>query len=102
MADYRIVCTTHSPVDEPSRRTHIVAVGTGTDPGHADIKWSLDDVLLAIRRGDRFYVKGERSARIAWVEPYVCSFCRRTYIRTTPDDVTDNNLDNLRRCQWQT
>jgi hypothetical protein len=54
-----------------------------------------------MRRGDRFYTQGVHSGKIALVEPYVCTRCQRTYIRSRADSVEDNNLDNLRVCAWQ-
>lgn len=100
MANYRIVCTNQEPVNQPTTHAHIVAVGTGTDPNRADTRWSLQEVLTAMDRGDTFYTQGVSSGKIASVEKYVCGLCRRTYIRSTPDAVYDNNLDSLRRCNW--
>ena len=100
MARFRIVCTNQEPVCLPNNRAHIVAVGTGDDPDKADQKWTLDQVLAAMDRGDTFYTKGKHSERVAAVEKFNCHLCRRTYIRSTPDAVQDNNLDNLRRCNW--
>lgn len=99
MADYRIVCTVQEPADQPPTHAHIVAVGTGTDPAQAAKRWTLDEVLTAMDRGDRFYTQGERTGRVALVEKYVCARCRRTYIRSNPDAVADNNLDGLRPCR---
>ena len=101
MASYRIVCTEQEPFNEPTSHAHIVAVGTGTDPDKADKRWTLDEVLSAIDRGDTFYTKGKQSGKTAIVEKYTCTLCRRMFIRSRPDAVTDNNLDSLRRCQWQ-
>jgi hypothetical protein len=98
VATYRIVCTEQVPVNEPNRRAHIVAVGTGTDPTRYTRRWSLDEVLTAMDRGDRFYTQGVQSGKVANVEKYVCQNCRRVFIRSTADAVADNNLDNLRRC----
>lgn len=100
MANYRIVCTNQEPVNQPTTHAHIVAVGTGTDPNKADARWSLQEVLTAMDRGDTFYTQGTSSGKIARVEKYVCTLCRRTYIRSSPDAVHDNNLDNLRQCRW--
>jgi hypothetical protein len=58
---------------------------------------SLDQVLYAMRLGDSFYTQGEQSGIVAEVEQYHCWHCQRTYIRSRPDAVTDNNLDNLPR-----
>src|SRR5260221_14252477 len=99
MSRYRIVCTEREPVTEPTTHAHIVAVGTGTDTDKADKRWTLNEVLTAIDRGDVFYTEGVTSGKIALVEKYVCSLCQRTWIRSTPDAVKDNNLDSLRRCR---
>ena len=98
MASYRIICTDQVPVTEPNRTAHIVAVGTGTDPGRYNRRWALDEVLSAMDGGDRFYTQGVQSGRVANVEKYTCVNCRRTFIRSTADAVADNNLDNLPRC----
>ena len=95
---YRIVCTDQQPFYQPTTHAHIVAVGTGTDPTRYDRRWSLDEVLVAMSRGDTFYTKGVQSGKEANVEKYECSLFRRTFIRSTPDAVQDNNLDNLPRC----
>lgn len=100
MSQYRIVCTDQEPITQPTTHAHIVAVGTGSDPNKADTRWTLDEVLTAMDKGDVFYTQGETSGKIARVEKYVCSLCYRTWIRSTPDAVKDNNLDFLRRCSW--
>lgn len=97
---YRIVCTVQEPASAPPSHQHIVAVGTGDDPNKAENRWSLDEVLAAMKKGDTFYTKGINSGKTAEVEKYECSRCQRTYIRSTPDAVPDNNLDNLRRCNF--
>lgn len=100
MANYRIVCTNQEPVTQPTTHAHIVTVGTGADPNKADKRWSLQEVMNAMDRGDAFYTQGVSSGKIAWIEKYNCALCRRTYIRSTPDAVHDNNLDSLRQCLW--
>jgi len=54
MARYRIVCTEQEPVIEPTTHAHIVAVGTGTGPDKADQRWTLNEVLAAMDKGDSF------------------------------------------------
>ena len=98
MARYRIICTRQEPASAAPSHQHIVAVGTGTEPRHYTHLWTLAQVLEAMRRGETFYTQGEQSGKIAEVEQYYCSYCRRTYIRSYRDAVTDNNLDNLPRC----
>jgi hypothetical protein len=76
-----------------------VAIGAYDDPGGAYRYWRLDQVLAALDRSDRFYVRGERSRVVAWVQKYVCEDCGRTFIRTNADATADNNLDNLPACR---
>lgn len=97
MAKYRITCTRQEPASAAPSHQHIVAVGTGNQPGYYTHEWSLDQVLQAMRRGDSFYTQGQRSGMVAGVESYRCSPCGRTFIRSHADAVTDNNLDNLPR-----
>ena len=101
MARHRIVCTEQQPHHQPTTHAHIVAVGTGTDPNKADQRWTLQQVLDAMDRGGVFYTVGVQSGKVALVEKYNCTRCWRTHIRSAPDAVTDNNLDSLRRCNWQ-
>lgn len=98
MARYRITCTTQQPPQLPNDRAHIVAVGTGSSPSGQDKYWTLSEVLAAMTRGDTFYTFGEVSGKEASVDKYVCPYCSITHIRSSPDAVKDNNLDNLRRC----
>lgn len=101
MAQYRIVCTNQEPIGVPHSHAHIVRVGTGTDPEAADQRWTLDEVLRAMDEGNIFYTQGTSSGKIALVEKYICARCQRWYIRSKPDAVSDNNLDNLRTCRWK-
>jgi len=98
MTSYRIICTTQEPVHQPTTHAHIVAVGTGPTAQHYTQRWTLDQVIAAMDRGDTFYTRGETSGREARVEKYTCTTCWRTFIRSTPDAVHDNNLDSLPRC----
>lgn len=97
MARYRITCTEQEPVAAPVSHQHIVRVGTGSDDGWSR-KWTVNEVLTAMREGDQFYTQGKTSGKVAQVEPYTCTRCQRTYIRSAADSVADNNLDNLPRC----
>ena len=98
MATYRIVCTDRQPSGHSNQRAHIVAVGAGDDQNKAQRKWTLDEVLRAIDRGDLFYTKGVNTGKVALVETYTCATCRRVYIRSVADKVADNNLDSIRPC----
>lgn len=98
MAQYRITCTNQLPFGEPPQHAHIVAVGTGTAAGY-DTLWTLDQVLLAMSNGHVFYTVSPSTNKIALVENYYCSKCSRYHIRSSPDAVTDNNLDSLPYCK---
>lgn len=98
---YRIVCTEQEPVWNDPHHAHIVAVGVGTEPSAANARWTVGEVLAAMKRGDTFYTKGIYSGRVAEVHPYQCQRCSRPSIRSAADAVSDNNLDNLRTCSWK-
>jgi hypothetical protein len=101
MASYRIVCTIQAPADHAPSHQHIVAVGTGEDPDHADRRWTLQQVLDAMGRGDSFHTVGIYSGVLAVVEQYWCGRCARWFIRSHADAALDDNLDNLRRCNFK-
>jgi hypothetical protein len=98
MATYRIVC-----VETRYAHRHITHVGTGTDPAHANRDWTVAQVRSAIRDGDRFYTQSPSTNRTADVEPYNVVVNGETIytIRSSPDAIHDNNLDNLRVCSWK-
>lgn len=100
MTTYRIVCTNQEPATEPPQHAHIVAVGIGDDPNRATQRLTLAEVIQMIDRGDQFYTQGVQSGKVAKVEKYACQYCRRYHIRSAADAVKDNNLDNLRICNW--
>lgn len=99
MAQYRIICTTQVPPQVPNDRAHIVAVCTGSSASKCDRYWKLSEVLAAMDCGDTFYTFGELSRKTASVHKYICPFCSQTHIRSSPDAVKDNNLDNLPKCE---
>ncbi len=99
MVRYRIVCTRQEPLDKPHDAAHIVSVGVGNDPEKADIPMTLKQVLEAMNSGDSFYTKSPSTGKEASVDPYECKTCRRSTIRSSPDAIKDNNLDNLRTCR---
>ena len=98
--DYRIVCTEQSPFGNPPDHAHIVAVGTGHESSSASYRWTLDEVLVAMGNGHRFFTHGDRSGQTALVTAFWCPSCLRNHIRSMPDAVSDNNLDSLPYCRW--
>ena len=86
MATYRIVCTDQEPSGHSHQHAHIVAVGIGDDPSKVQRKWTLDEVLGAIDRGDLFYTKGMNTGKVALVAPRAVASTsgpRPTKLRTT-------------------
>jgi hypothetical protein len=98
VASYRIVCV---ETEHPHR--HITHVGTGTEPEHANKRWTVAEVRVALFNGDRFYTISPSTGKAADVRPDDCKYagCTVKTIRSTADAVTDNNLDNLRVCSWR-
>jgi Protein of unknown function (DUF3892) len=99
MATHRIVCTEQSSPGSYGHG-HILAVGTGSDPAGADERWTVQQVRAAIADGTRFYTVSPSTGKVADVTRYDC-WCGIKTIRSTPDAVYDNNLDNLRLCNWR-
>jgi len=99
MTTYRIVCTKQEPASKPPKHAHIVSVGVGDDPNNASAQFSLAEVINKMSAGDKFYTKGIQSGKVASVEKYWCAHCQQNHIRSSPDAVQDNNLDNLRLCR---
>ena len=94
----RIVCT--DKVTSPGRtHPHIVSVGTGTDPGRASDRFSIEQVRAQIAAGTRFFTISLSTGAEAEVEPFDCPVCAFRTIRSNPNHVTDNNLDTLRPCR---
>jgi hypothetical protein len=50
------------------------------------------------REGDRFYTVSPTTGKAALVELYDCPSCKTPTIRSAPDWVTDNNVDNISIC----
>ena len=100
MAQHRIVCTTQEPIYRPTTHAHIVSVGTGTSSNRADTEWTLSEVLNAMANGHVFYTVSPSTSKVALVRAVACERCRHTIIRSSADAVTDNNLDNLRTCNF--
>lgn len=99
MARHRIVCTEQEPRSAPHDAAHIIAVGTGSMADKAEQRWTLDQVLNAIKEGNQFYTVSPSTGKEANVSKYECRGCGRSTIRSGADSVTDNNLDNLRQCR---
>lgn len=100
MARRRIVCTDQEPTGNP-HDAHIEAVGVGDDPESADARLTVDEVYQAMDAGDTFYTKSQETGKEAEVHKFNCRHCGQKTLRSTADDHEDNNLDNLRECNWK-
>jgi hypothetical protein len=94
--NYLVVCS-NRPEITPEHR-HLVSIGTGTEPGRAHNRvWTVAQVYAAFDRADVFFTESPTTKRTARVEKFTCS-CGQIGLRSNPDQVTDNNLDNLPGC----
>jgi hypothetical protein len=95
MAAYQIIC-----VEKEHPHRHITAVGIGVETRQAPTKLNVQQVRAAIRSGDRFYTVSPSTGKTADVLPDDVPVNGRIIetIRSTPDAVSDNNLDNMRAC----
>ncbi len=102
MADYKIICTDQEPVYQPTTHAHIVSVGIDTNnDSRADDKHTKQQVIQNIELGtDRYYTVGQITGIRAFVEVSYCQYCSGKIIKSTPDSTRDNNLDYIRRCEW--
>lgn len=101
MSTFRIVCTEQVPAHGHPTRERIVAVGVSENGLAANQRFTVEEVVARIDRGDVFYTVGTTSGKVAIVEKYWCLTCAAWHIRSHADSVADNNLDSLRYCQWQ-
>jgi hypothetical protein len=99
MTAYRVICTNQEPASQPPQHAHIVSIGVGITPDHYNQRFTLQQVIQMIDRGDQFYTIGPSSGKKAMVEKYVCQHCRQYHIKSSADAVRDNNLDSLPYCQ---
>jgi hypothetical protein len=92
MTQYRVVCTIQS---DPPRtgHGHILHVGTA-DGGRQPVS----TVRMRIDAGDFYYTVSPSTDKIARVDKFDCPVCDMRTIRSGPDAVADNNLDNLPMC----
>ncbi len=99
MARYRIVCTRQVPSGKPRRNSIIVGIGTGKKPGKPDTLWTVDEVLMAMAHGHKFYTKGPKSKKEAKVVSFKCGVknCRKRHLKAKGDRANDTTLNSLPR-----
>ena len=70
---------------DPSARAghdHVIEIETG-DPDGVTTRWSVIEVIDAVRSGERFVVEGDGSGPDSVLEPAVCPVCRRVTLAVT-------------------
>jgi hypothetical protein len=99
MAEHQIVC-----VQKLAKHRHITHVGTGPSEALAEQRWTVAQVRDALEDGDVFYTVSPSTNHVALVEAYDAHVDGRVIetIRSSPDAIFDNNLDNLRACRYPT
>jgi hypothetical protein len=98
MAKHRIIGTRQESFDTPHVHAHVVIVGTEKLAGYSKL-WTITQVYNAMDQGDTFYTYGEKSQKSAAVHKYNCPHCDENTLRSAPEAVTDNILNNLPTCQ---
>ena len=94
MAEHRIICTRQEAFDMPRPHAHVIIVGTEKSAGYSKL-WTITEVYNAMDQGHTFYTHGETSGKDASVQKCKCPHCQQNTLRSAPNAVTDNNLDNL-------
>jgi hypothetical protein len=94
----KIVCTEQSNPPAPGHG-HITAVGIGSDPTKASHRETVTQVRANLSNGVVYYTVSPSTGKVALVHTFDCR-CGVKTIRSAPDAVRDNNLDNLRLCHF--
>jgi hypothetical protein len=95
-ASYRVECVDR-PDSAAEHRRHLTGIGTVEQDG---TRRHWDDIAVvrdAMSEGDSFYTKSLMNEKMAAVEAYDCP-CGVETIRSNPDHVAHNNLDNMVAC----
>jgi hypothetical protein len=97
MASYRIVC-----VDTERPHRHIEQVGTADYLEQPVRLWTVTDVRAALVRGDTFHTESLSTGTRAEVHEDMCAAdrCAAWTLRSAPDAMADNNLDNMSPCTF--
>lgn len=92
MADHQITCVTKEMVKHPHPHEHIASVGVD------GARYTVGQIVSAMDADDTFYTVSPSTNKRATVHAYECRQCLARIIRSAPDAIHDNNLENLRTC----
>jgi hypothetical protein len=96
MATYYVVCINKHPThSDPHRRIESVGTNELRSAATYSKKWSVDQVIAAIRRGDTFYSTDARGD-IVLVE--IATHNGHEYIKTKADGIQPDNLLRKPEC----
>jgi hypothetical protein len=90
MSSYKITCVTKSTRTWAGHQ-HIVSVGITGE------RYSVATIYRLMDQGHRFYTVSPSTGGTALVRKYHC--CGLDTLRSDPDAVYDNNLDDLPACR---
>ena len=76
-----VLCVDHQVVDEPTGHRHVVALEAAIEEGRT-FRWTLVQVIAAIRDGAQFLVGGNGGEQTTLLEPVVCPHCPQVSART--------------------
>lgn len=100
MAIHEVVCVNHA-TSPGGTHQHISHLGVGNTSGYS-ARITVAQAIANLRSpyGDRYYTVSPTTGRRAEVIEGGCEVCgQRPYVRTTADNITDNNLSQLGSCR---
>lgn len=97
LASYFVVCINKHPTHSDPH-TRIQAIGTNETRGASSYtrKWTVPEVIAAIRRGDVFYSTDKRGDLVRVI---IAKHNGREYIRTESDGIVPDNLLTKPECR---
>lgn len=90
---HRVWCVELDDAAEPTAHRHLVALEASGADG-VRYRWTIVEVIAAIREGELFIVGEGEGEQAAVLEPSVCAVCRRATAITHPAAA----LDDVARC----
>jgi hypothetical protein len=94
VTDYQVVCTRKS-ARHAQGHEHITAIGIGSGNRYRELL-SVANAYRWLAAGNRFFTRSPTTGAIAWVRTLHC--CGVDTLTTSPDHMSDNNLDYLGNC----
>ena len=80
---HRVWCVELDDIDGSATHRHVVALATSGADGRRS-RWTIVQVIAAIREGELFVVGEGGRGQAAVLEPWICPHCRRATVITHP------------------